>query len=91
MSAAHTALNDSSEETKKTVEDRREALRQANEELDTDACEKERDEIQSNLNCMASVSPAVLQAYEKRKTEVRSFSFLLPFFDLDTDSALAPS
>lgn len=51
---------------------RREKATEDNEDLDVELCEREMGEIQSNLNCMASVSPQVMEHYNKRKEEVRS-------------------
>jgi vacuolar-type H+-ATPase subunit H len=75
LESANTALAEGSEATQASVRERQ----QESDDLDVETCEKERDEIQSNLNCMANVSSSVLDAYKKRKKEVRlslSFPFL---------------
>ncbi|BGP13190.1 Structural maintenance of chromosomes protein 5 [Rhodosporidiobolus nylandii] len=69
LQAAEEANAAASEEVKQLVRDRRDE----NGDEDIDALDTARTEIQSNLDCMANVSPQVLQQYNKRKAEIADY------------------
>ncbi|GAA6011423.1 hypothetical protein JCM11491_002778 [Sporobolomyces phaffii] len=65
MVDAETAIENSTDEVKERVHERRRQGLPRLDELDV-----ERDGIKAKLQCMISISPAVLEAYEKRKSEI---------------------
>ncbi|GAA5857620.1 hypothetical protein JCM8547_004301 [Rhodosporidiobolus lusitaniae] len=65
LAMATEAQDEASEDVRDRVMERRNEKTEALVDL-----ENERDEVQSNLNCMQSVSPVVLEAYNKRKGEI---------------------
>ncbi|GAA5914217.1 hypothetical protein JCM6882_004753 [Rhodosporidiobolus microsporus] len=66
--------NQAQEEASGELEDRVLARKGDNfEAISIDELEQERDQLQSNLNCMTSVSPVVLEAYNKRKGEISEY------------------
>jgi chromosome segregation ATPase len=58
------------EESTKTVHDRVMERREQGAIHDLDKLESEREEINAKLECMLTISPAVLEAYKKRKGEI---------------------
>lgn len=70
---AEDALKEADEPTREAVEDRR---RQADQDT-MEELEAKRDEITAKLDCMISVSPAVVEAFKKRKDEVSYFYLFL--------------
>ncbi|GAA5826271.1 hypothetical protein JCM11251_007234 [Rhodosporidiobolus azoricus] len=56
-------------------------------DVSIETLEEERDQLQSNLNCMASVSPVVLEAYNKRKAEIAELDGKLSVAQEDLDDS----
>ncbi|GAA6029928.1 hypothetical protein JCM8097_009173 [Rhodosporidiobolus ruineniae] len=52
------------------IRDRAQERRQEHGDASVDELERERDQLESNLSCMANVSPQVLEAYNRRKNEI---------------------
>ncbi|GAA6015672.1 hypothetical protein JCM10207_008167 [Rhodosporidiobolus poonsookiae] len=67
LEVANEAQSEASDEVNQRVLARRE---ESGDDISHEALDAEREELQSNLNCMQSVSPEVLKAYNTRKKEI---------------------